>query len=95
MTAHDAIGKVRILKLIFMKVVTFVILPYSREKGQFSQDLQRQICGENGQFHGNFAGIFGVNLLKSKAERFQKKNVGRMSNSGKERKHLKVHPTQF
>ena len=60
------------------------------------------ICGKKVKFHeidsdkfpektANFAGILwefsGQISLKSKEERFQEKNIGRMSNSGQERKH--------
>ena len=58
------------------------------KKTQISRDLQRQIRRENGQFRGNFALILGANFAeKQRRKNPEKKYIGRMSNSGQERKH--------
>ena len=65
------------------------------EKSQISRDFWRQIRGENGRFRGNFRGKFSAkNKEESQEERFQKKRyIGRMSNSGQERKHKSLSNT--
>ena len=61
----------------------------SREKSQISRDFWRQIRRENGRFHGNFWGKFR-RKTKKKAKKKDSRTkicIGRMSNSGQEKKH--------